>query len=1101
MRMACSAARPIRRRKLFAFALLLAFVAAPAHSQTSTGEIQVTVTDPTAAVIPNAKLQVMGAQTGNVARTLVTNDVGVAAAPLLKPDTYNLVVTATGFERLENDGIVLHVGDTLDLRFTLKPGSAAESVTVVGQAPLVDVTSGTVAQVMDRRQIIQLPLNGRDYLQLANLAAGAVPSAGSRDDSFSAYGNTGLQNAFLLDGARNVNYLRGLDNRTRDMIRPPLDALSEFNVQTSNYSAEFGASAGAVVNAITKSGTNELHGSLYDFLRNDTLDAANYFASAGHKPLLVQNQYGASLGGPLVKNRAWLFGAWEGLHIGSEQTNLSSVPTAAMRSGDFGSTAVYNPFSTAANPSGSGYVRAPFANNTIPGSLLNSIGASVLGRFPLPNLPGAANNFLYNSPNVQTSQNATLRGDVQLSNADSMFVRYSITRSAQDAGASLPAPSQTPVNRTIDSEGVGYGYTRTFSPTLVNEFRFSWTRLTLSQDATLPLDPIISGSLDPIIKSSIPTFGISGYATIGAQPGCCGNDPLTKSSGVWDLSDNVSKTLGHHQIKFGIDYQIIRPTTFAALGGRGSFGFNGVFSQNPQHRTGTGSGIADLLLGLANTANTGTVADVVERGAYSGEYVQDTWTVSSRLTLSLGLRYETFFPYTETHNQMGNFIIDPLDPLYGHLVFSGNPAKPQSLLYLDNKNWAPRLGFAYRVPGAKDLVVRGSYGIFYAQDQGEGVTSRMTSNPPFFGYGGIALISDQINPSTAFILAPNGSITRPTPVTPQQFVLKPSATTPLVSWNQQALTPYVQEWNFTIEKQLPWDMVWSANYVGNAGTHLWGQYDANQPLTNGPGSPNSRRPFAQFTDASIKRFAPWDTSNYEGLSTRVEKRFGTGVAFLASFTYGRAIDLQDPALDVCDGCGSGDTVQNGYDLAANRGPSDNNVPLRFVLSGIWDLPFGKGQPWLTQGWASTLAGHWEISGIFQVQSGLPYTVALPFDNANAGTLSRPNRVCNGVLSNPTLQQYFNPACFVTPSPYVFGNSGRNILTGPGEDDVDLGLHRSFILPIEKPTTLEFRAEAFNLFNHPMFANPVSTLDVPNTATIVATTVPNREVQFALRLSF
>jgi hypothetical protein len=1085
---------------LLPVAALLGF-APCAHTQTSTGEIQVTVSDTTDAVIPNAQVVVRGALTGNIARTLATNAEGIAVAPLLKPDTYNLEVSAQGFDTLVQKGIVLHVGDVLDIRLTLHPGSSAQSVTVTGEAPLVEDKSGTLSQVMDRQQIIQLPLNGRDYLQLGNLAAGAVPSAGSRDDTFSAYGNTGLQNAFLLDGARNVNYLRGLDNRARDMVRPPLDALSEFSVQTSNYSAEFGASAGAVVNAITKSGTNELHGSAYDFLRNSDLDAANFFSTNGQKPLLVQNQYGGSLGGPLIKDKAWLFGAYEGLHIGSEQTSVSTVPTAALRAGDFGSTAIYNPFSTVPNPSGSGYVRAPFPNNTIPASLLNPIGGSLIGRYPLPNLPGAANNFLYNSPQIQTSQNADLRVDVQVSAADSMFVRFSITRAATDANAALPAPAQTPVDRTIDSEGIGYGYTRTFSPTLVNEFRLSWTRLTLSQDATLGYDQIISGSLDPVIKSSIPTFGVAGYATIGAQPGCCGNDPLTKSSGVWDLSDNVSKTLGRHQLKFGVDYQAIRPTTFAALGGRGSFGFNGVFSQNPQHRAGTGSGVADLLLGLANTANTGTVANVVERGYYLGEYIQDEWAVNSRLTLNLGLRYETFFPYTETKNQMANFIIDPQDPFYGHLVFAGNPAKPDSLVYQDNHNWAPRVGFAYRVPGAKDLVVRGSYGIFYAQDEGLGVTSRMTSNPPFFGYGGIALISDQINPSTAFQLEPNASIPRPTPVPPSQFVLKPSATTPLVSWNQQALTPYVQEWNFTVEKQLPFDMVWSISYVGNVGTHLWGQYDANQPLTNGPGSPNTRRPFAQYTDASIKRIAPWDRSNYEGLSTRLEKRFGSGLEFLTTFGYGRAIDLQDPALDVCDGCSAGDTVQNGYDLAANRGVSDNNVPLRFTLSGIWDLPVGEGHAALNHGLAAALVSRWEISGIYQVQSGLPFTVTLPFDNANAGTVSRPNRICDGSLSNPTLQEYFNLSCFTTPAPYVFGNSGRNILRGPGENDVDMGLHRSFVLPVEKPMQLEFRAEAFNLFNHPMFSNPVSAIDLVNSGAISSTSVPNREVQFALRLSF
>jgi hypothetical protein len=322
-----------------------------------------------------------------------------------------------------------------------------------------------------------------------------------------------------------------------------------------------------------------------------------------------------------------------------------------------------------------------------------------------------------------------------------------------------------------------------------------------------------------------------------------------------------------------------------------------------------------------------------------------------------------------------------------------------------------------------------------------------------------------------------------------------------VSWNQQALTPYVQEWNFTVEKQLPWDMVWSTNYVGNSGTHLWGTYNANQPLTNGPGSPNTRRPFGAYTAGSINRFAPWDRSNYEGISSRVEKRFGSGVAFLASFTYGKAIDLQNPALDVVDSSGGGNTVQNGYDLTTNRAVGDGDAPLRFVLSGIWDLPFGKGKPFLNSGWAAALAGRWELSGVYQAQSGLPFTPVLSFDNANAGTTSRPNRMCSGTLSNGTPQEYFDVGCFTTPAQYAFGNSGRNILFGPGENELDFGVHRSFALPGWEQAQLQFRAEAFNAMNHPQLAVPNATIGVASAGTISSTAAPNRELQFALRLSF
>jgi len=1076
--------------RLQASASILFFLAfAPLEAQTSTGQIDVSVLDPTGAVIPNARITITGAETGNITRTLTTNAEGIATAPLLKPDAYDITVTAAGFNQLVRNGVVLHVGDIVNLRLTLEPGGTSEAITVTGQAPMVEEKSGTLAHVMEERQIAGLPLNGRNYLTLANLAPGAIPSKGSRDNSFSAYGNTGLQNAFLLDGARNENYLRGLDNRARDMLRPPLDALSEFTVQTSNYSAEFGASAGAVVNAITKSGTNALHGSAYDFLRNSRLDAADFFARAGQKPLLVQNQYGGSLGGPIVRNRSWFFAAYEGTHVRSEQVSTSTVPTFDMRAGNFGSTPIFNPFSTQPNPSGSGYVRAPFPGNIIPASLINAVAKSLADRYPPPNQPGAVNNFVYNSPQLQQNHNATSRGDVQVTSKDSMFARLGITRFTLAAGAALPPPANTPVHRTLNAEGVGYGYTRTFSPTLVNEFRFSWTRLTLDQDATLPRDEIIQGSLDPAVKSSIPTFSVTGFPTIGAQPACCGNDPLTKSSGVWDLSDNVSKSFGKHLLKFGADYQIIRPTTFSALGGRGSFGFTGVFTQDPQRRSGTGSALADLLLGVANTASTGTAADAVERGKYLGEYVQDQWTVTPSLTVNFGLRYELFFPYVEAHNKMANFIVDPGDPRFGNLVFAGDPAKPRSLQYLDKNNFAPRVGFGYRLPGAGALVVRGSYGVFYAQDQGTGVTNRMTSNPPFFGYGGISLISDQTLPSTGFVLSTSASVPRPAPISPQQFVLNPAATTTLVSWSQRATAAYVQEWNITIEKQLAQNLVWSASYVGNSGTHLWGLYEANQPVTNGAGSPTTRRPLRAFTSASIKRLAPWNRSNYEGVSTRLEKRFSRGLSFLAAFTYGKAIDLQNPALDVCDGCSAGNNVQNSYDLNANRAASDNNVPLRFVFAGMFDTPAWK------------YVGRWTLNVIFQAQSGSPFTPTLSFDNANAGTTSRPDRVCSGALSNSTLSRYFDVSCFVTPAQYAFGNSGRNILYGPGMNNVDLGIHRVFRIPGREGMTLEFRAEAFNALNHPQFANPGSTIGTATAGVISSTAAPNRQVQFALRFVF
>lgn len=1070
------------------------------YAQTSTGQLSVTVLDPSAAAVPGAMVRLTGSDTGNTLRSIETNGSGVATIPLVPPGKYDLSVTFAGFKNAVRREVSVDVGSIAAVSITLETGSSSDSVTITADAPLVEDKSATVAQVVTAQQMIDLPLNGRNYLSLANLTAGTIPSAGSRDQTFSAYGNTGLQNAFLLDGGRNENYLRGLDNRTRDMVRPPLDALSEFSVQTSNFSAEYGAAAGAVVSAITKSGTNSVHGSGYDFLRNDYLDATNFFAQT--KPLLVRNQYGGSLGGPVRKNKAWIFGAYEASPNRSESTSTSTVPTAAQRSGNFGSTAIYDPDTTRANPNGSGYIRDLFPNNAIPISRFNSLGVKLLNEYPLANVPGSSTLFIANSPQKQDNKNGVVRGDLQVSSKDSMFGRYSISRGFLNASAGLPLPAQTPVNRQTDSTSFGYGYTRTLNPTLINELRFTWTTINLHQDAIQPLDLIIPGSLDARVTSGTPTFGVSGYASLGSQPGCCANSPLRKSSGVWDWSDNLSKSIGAHVLKFGGEFILIRPSTFAASNGRSSFGFSGVFTQNPLSRSGTGTAVADLLLGYANSLTSGTVAESVERAWFGAGYVQDQWTLNRQLTLNLGLRYEYAAPYIETNNRMANFILDGGDPLYGKLIQAGDPSRPRSLVYGDKNNWAPRVGLAWRVPGVNDLVVRSSVGIFYGQDQGTGVTNRMTSNPPYFGYGAQTINSDQLFPSSGFLLGPNASIARPGAIDPQKFTLVPTATSTLVSWPSHIKTPYVAQWSFSVEKSLPWNMVAEVNYVGNHGVQVLGIGEGNQPLVLASTTVVSRRPLAKYTVASVKAVGNWNMSYYEGLSSKLEKRFQSGVSFLTTFTYGHALDLQNPALDLCDGCGSGNTIQNNYNLGANRASADNDVRMRYVFAGSFELPFGAGKRWLNQSrFGAAVLGGWRVTGIYQAQTGLPFTPSLSFDAANAGTTTRPNRICDGNIDGRTLQHWFDTTCFVAPTSLTFGNSGRNVLRAPGRSNLDLSAQRDFRMPIEHATILQFRVEAFNGLNHPQFAAPGATVGNAVNGIITATASENRQLQLGARVTF
>jgi hypothetical protein len=997
----------------------------------------------------------------------------------------------------------VNVGQTTDLRIQLETGSIEETVTVTGSAPLIEDKTSTLEQVVSEERMLTVPLNGRSYLTVANLSPGAVPTVGAKDSSFSSYGNSGLQNAFLLDGARNVSYLRGLDNSQRDVVRPPLDALAEFSVQTSNYSSEYGDSAGAVVNAITKSGTNDVHGSAYEFLQNSDMNAANFFALAGQSPLLVQNQYGVSMGAPIKKDRAWIFGAYERVGNHNDVVSKSVVPSLANRAGNFGSTPIYDPSTTTA--SGSGYTRALFPNNTIPSSEFSSITSLLLNAYPVPNVPGSTTSYVYNAPQVSTVNNGVGRADLQITSKDSMFIRGSMDWQSLLSAAALPLPTNTSVLRTIKSDGIGYGYTRIVSPTSVNEARVAWTRIDLLSDATQALNAIVPGSLGTGIDSSTPQFTISGLPTIGAQPGCCSNTPLHKSVGVWDFSDNFSKMVKRHSLKTGGEMLLIRPSTQAALNGRGVFGFTGVFTQNPQGRAGTGSAVADFLLGDANSLVTGSILQDQERAWYAGGYVQDDWTVNSSLTLNIGGRYEYISPSIETNNKQANFISVPTDPNFGSYILAGDPRYPRSLVTASKLEFSPRVGFAYRAPFVKDLVVRGSFGIFYAQDNGIGVSTRLTANPPFYSYGGLNILSDQVHPSSGFQVVSGATITPPTPISPSQFKLNPSSTTTLQSWASHMSQPYVQEWNLTIEKQLPWKMAWETNYVGNLGVHMWNNMQGNQPLTNGPGSPNTRRPLAAYTVASINVSTPWGTSSYQGVSTKLEKKMVSGVSFMAALTYGRTIDLQDPSAQSClgsTGCGGGgDPVQNVYNVRAQRGPSDNDVPVRFSLGGEWALPFGRGNSYLTSGLASAIAGGWSLAGIYQFQHGMPFTPVLASDNANAGNTSWPNRICNGNISNPKVNAWFNTACFVTPPQYQFGNTGRNVLWAGRVNNLDMSIHREFSLPIQREMRLQFRGEAFNALNHPQFAQPGSSLGTSTFGVVTATSQSNRILQLGARLAF
>ncbi len=1082
--------------KLRLFLLFILLSALPAlRAQSAGGEIDILVSDPSGAMLPDARVTVTGTETGSLVRSVTTGPTGLAAMPLLNPGTYDLKIEKQGFRTTTQRGVVLRVTETVSLRVTLELGETTQSVTIEAQVPLLNTSTNALGQVIDDRTTQQLPLNGRNYMQLSLLTPGVVPSA-NKDQSFSAYGNRGMQNQYLLDGGSNQSQIRGIDNHQRDALRPSLEAIQEFKVQTGNFSAEYGSSAGGVVSVVTRSGTNEIHGSAFDFLRNSAVGARDFFAPPGPVPHLSYNQFGGSLGGPIKKNKAFLFGAYQGTEIRQMQTNISTVPSQEMKNGVF-PNAIFDPFSTTGT--GAAATRTPYPSNTVPAPAFNSIGKSLAASYPDPNLPTAGSNYVRNATYSTSLQNLTVRHDYTLSDKDSFFARFGMNRGTINADAALPEPAGTGVNQHMPAWNLGLGYTRAFSPTLVNELRFAWTRPGIDKDAVLARNEIIPGALAPGVDSSTPTFNVNGLTGLGAQPSGLTNVPLAKTSATWEVSDNATKIVGNHILKMGFTYQFQKMYTFTTLQGRGVFTFDGSYTQNPQARPGTGAGLADMLLGLANTVRSSSTGVSNLRSTNSFAYFQDDWKVTSRLTLNLGLRYELYFPIYDVDDRYADFIIDPSSKDFGKMIFAGLDGNSRGLMRVDRNNFAPRFGFAYRIPHTGDLTIRGGYGMFYGNpDEQTGVGNMMTNNPPFVGYGSVNVDGDRVSPSTAFHLS--GSLPLPKTATPQEFVFLRSATSTLLYWPDYWKTPVVNQWNLSLQKQVLRDTVLEVTYVGNNSYGLWNAVPANQPLAPGPGGIATRRRFGAVTLAPITSYLPFGRSYYEGLSTRLERHMSHGLAFLHSFTWGRGIDMNSGVgLDGCSYCGAAEGIQNPYDLRAERGPMTSNSPLRSVLSLTWDPPFGKGRKYLQSGVGRVVLGDWQASGIWTAQDGTPFTVVLPLDNLNMGTTNWPNRVCNGALSNWTPNRYYDASCFVTPPAYTYGNGGRNGLYGPGTNNVDFALHRFIPIRLRENFRLEFRGEFYNLFNRTQFGMPNHVIGQPQTAQITSTANPNRQVQFALKL--
>ncbi len=1050
--------------------LLLLLLPSAIEAQTFRGSIRGTVTDPNSAVVPGATIKLVNRET-NEERNTVSGNEGGFALFAIAPGQYRLEIEAAGFARFRQR-LLLKVNQELQLDISL--ALPAIHSTEIDIPPLdLKKESASIGTVIENRQVVGLPLDGRNFYELTLLVPGAAPaaqgSAGSvrGDFAFSVNGAREDANNFLLDGTYNV------DPKLNTFgVRPSVDAIHEFEMLTSSYDAAFGRAPGAQVNVVLNSGGNNFHGSLFEFYRNGALDARNFFAPANEpKPKYLRNQFGGSIGGPLKRDRTFFFGDYEGTRAREGITRITNVPTSLERAGNFSQSL----FGAPLDP----FTGLPFSGGVIPALRLNSVGRAIAALYPLPNRNVPLQNFVSSPTQRDRNDSFDARLDQRWGQRTDLTLRYSFGDRNLFEPFTGPNLALVPgFGDTVRRRGqnVMAAFTYVFSPNLVNE-----TRVALSRVASSVTQQASSRNPDlglPVISPNPRDAGLSFITVTGLSPlGDEGNNPQNSVTNVYQILDTASYVHDRHLIKFGADIRFAQQNAFRDVESRGRLQFS-PFAQF------SGNALADLLLGFPLLTSVARVDNAQHLRTHSYNFfVNDSFRVRPRLTLNAGLRYEYNSPPIDAADRANVF-----DVASRSLVQVGTNGVPRGGFVADKNNLAPRVGLAWTVGRNERTVLRAGYGIYYDQSPlapGEALyfNSPYFDNNIFFSLPGLPLTL--ANPFPSFF----------------PFPLPDSA----LAIQRDLRTAYMQHWNFNVQQQFGANSVLEIAYVGSKGTKLLTARDINQPQPSAlpPGLPFVPRPNPRFDDIDLLESRA--NSNYHSLQARFQQRLTRGLTSLGSYTWSKSID---DASNFFSSAGDPNFPQNSYDVRAERGRSNFDVRHRLSVSYSYDLPFGKGREYLAKaGWISSVLSGWQSFGILTFQTGRPFTVALLSDIDNSGTgrsilgfgaNDRPNVVGNPHLDNRSPERWFSTSAFAFPPPGRFGNAGRNILDGPGYQNVNVSFLKNTSL--SEDLNLQLRAEFFNLFNHPNFNLPDNFLGSPTFGRITSARDP-RHVQFGVKLLF